>query len=207
MGYIHLSKQTIFTIKLDLLKISYLIINSPHLKLIGMISFIEFPDFFKNKYLYICLSFFITHSSCFTHTIPQRSMSIGSHAKNDSDFILMKQQQMPEIVPDIKGSLDELLKDSLVYPQKALIDKVEGTVFICFIVNEDKTTSDFIVLKGVRDDLNNEALRVAKMVKFSNPASQNGRIIKYRYCVPIRFQLNKVKKKWFDFICRIPRIW
>lgn len=160
-----------------------------------MISFIEFPGSFKNKYIYMCLLLFFTHYSCSTHIISEKSVKAENLVKNDSDFILMKQQQIPEIVPVIKGSLDKLIKDSLIYPQKALVDRVEGTIFICFIVNEDKTISDFMVLKGIRDDLNNEALRIAKMLEFLNPASQNGRIIKYRYCVPIKFQLNKVVKR------------
>ncbi|HOW20834.1 MAG TPA: energy transducer TonB, partial [Tenuifilaceae bacterium] len=51
------------------------------------------------------------------------------------------------------------------------------------------------VAKGIREDLNNEALRVAKLIKFDRPALQKGRPIEVEYTVPIVFDLRHLQKK------------
>lgn len=47
------------------------------------------------------------------------------------------------------------------------------------------------IIKGIREDLNNEALRVAKLINFDRPAMQRGKPIKVKYTVPVEFKLEK----------------
>lgn len=50
------------------------------------------------------------------------------------------------------------------------------------------------VLTGIRKDLNDEALRVVKLVNFEKPAMQSGKPIKVKYTIPVVFKLTEEKK-------------
>lgn len=61
-------------------------------------------------------------------------------------------------------------------------------VFIGFIVNEDGTTSDLKVLRGIGDDYDKEALRLVSTHPYLWVAGQCGdKKVKTRFNMPIRF--------------------
>jgi TonB family protein len=85
----------------------------------------------------------------------------------------------------------KFLQENLKYPVSAQKANHKGKVYIQFIVNTDGSADDFAVLKSTEDkDLDNEALRVLKLVKWI-PAKQSGRIVRSRFTVPIMFELAK----------------
>ncbi|MDR2972387.1 MAG: energy transducer TonB [Bacteroidales bacterium] len=62
------------------------------------------------------------------------------------------------------------LQTNLVYPQAAREEKIEGIVVVTFWIDSTAATSNFKISEGVREDIDNEALRVAKLIKFDKPA-------------------------------------
>jgi len=100
-----------------------------------------------------------------------------------------------EETPFFNGDLKEFIQGELIYPLSAKKDTVEGTVVISFIIDTLGLTINHRVVKGIRDDLNNEALRIAKQIKFDKPALQKGEPIAVEYTVPIIFDLRHLKKK------------
>ncbi|TCO07753.1 energy transducer TonB [Natronoflexus pectinivorans] len=100
-----------------------------------------------------------------------------------------------EEAPFFNGNLKEFIQGELVYPLSAKKDTIEGTVVISFKIDTLGLTVNHKVVKGIREDLNNEALRVAKLIKFDRPALQKGRPIEVEYTVPVVFDLRHLKKK------------
>lgn len=96
--------------------------------------------------------------------------------------------------PLFKGDLKEFIQSKLEYPLNAKKDTVEGTIVISFKIDTLGLTINHKVVKGIREDLNNEALRVAKLIKFNRPALQKGRPIEVEYTVPVVFDLRCSKK-------------
>jgi TonB family protein len=89
----------------------------------------------------------------------------------------------------------EFLQTNLIYPETAKEDKVEGQVFVAFWVDTNGYTSEHTIVKSVRQDLDDEVLRVAKLIKFDVPAKNvNGKPIGICYQVPFRFTLDDEKK-------------
>jgi len=80
--------------------------------------------------------------------------------------------------------------DRIIYPQGAINDTIGGVVLIDFYVETDGKTSSHRVVKGVRDDLNNEALRVVKLLNFDEPAYTRGIPVRTTYLLPISFLLD-----------------
>jgi outer membrane biosynthesis protein TonB len=59
-----------------------------------------------------------------------------------------------------------------------------------FVVEKDGTFSELKIAKGVRQDLDDEALRVVKLSPIWNPALKRGIPQKTSYTIPVFFQLD-----------------
>ncbi len=90
--------------------------------------------------------------------------------------------------------LKEFIDSNLCYSELDTTDSIVGSVYISFWIDTTGNTYNHKIIRGVRKDLNNEALRVAKLIKFERPAMQRGKPIKIRYTVPVEFKLPKQGK-------------
>ena len=101
-------------------------------------------------------------------------------------------QDAVEIMPEFPGGLTALRKylgDNLIYPDLEAEIGVSGTVYVQFIVSEDGIIDQ---IKGVRfpsSGLKLEAERVVKKMPKWEAGIQNGKRVKVRYTLPIKFQL------------------
>lgn len=94
-------------------------------------------------------------------------------------------EQMPEFI----GDVNKYIIDNLQYPLAAEKDGVMGRVVIKFIVGEDGTVREPVVLRGIREDVDNEALRMVQNMPKWKPGKQNGRAVDVYYTLPISFKL------------------
>ena len=87
--------------------------------------------------------------------------------------------------------LYEFLMENLIYPETAKADKIEGQVFVQFWIDTCGFTSEHKVIISIRQDLDDEALRVMKLVKFDIPAkTMNGnKPVGTCWQLPITFRL------------------
>ncbi len=100
-----------------------------------------------------------------------------------------------EVSPEFPGGQSELMKflqDNLRYPENAREKGIQGTVFVSFVVEKDGSASEYKLLRGVENgtDLDEEALRVIKMMPDWSPGYQRGEAVRVQYNLPIRFALN-----------------
>ncbi|MFV0501541.1 MAG: energy transducer TonB [Bacteroidales bacterium] len=111
-----------------------------------------------------------------------------------------KYAKYPEFKNGMKG-LYEFIQANIVYPQSVNDNFIEGVVYIEYIVDTLGYTSNHKILKGIREDIDNEALRVAKLIKYDKPAfSWRDEPIECVYYLPIKFTLHPKKpKKWWQF--------
>lgn len=92
-----------------------------------------------------------------------------------------------EDAPSFNGDIRDFIQRELHYPLSAQKDSVEGTVYISFMIDTLGETNNHKVVKGIRDDLNDEALRVTRKIKFDKPALQRGKPITVSLTVPVAF--------------------
>lgn len=91
--------------------------------------------------------------------------------------------------PLFNGDLKKFIQSELNYPLSAIKDTIEGMVVISFLIDKTGLTRNHNIIKGIRNDLDDEALRVTKLIKFATPALQKGKPIKVNYVVPVEFNL------------------
>lgn len=99
--------------------------------------------------------------------------------------------EKPAEFPGGISSFASYLQENLKYPIKAQKNKVEGKVYIQFVVNIDGSLSDFKVLKSVGSGCDEEAIRVIKNGPNWKPGTLSGKLVRTRFTQPITFQLTK----------------
>jgi periplasmic protein TonB len=95
---------------------------------------------------------------------------------------------MPEF-PGGEAALFRFLSVNLKYPEKAKRNKKEGKVYLSFVVGKDGKIRDISILHGT-PELNEEALRVVKLMPDWLPGIQNGKPVSVKYTFPVKFTLH-----------------
>lgn len=97
-----------------------------------------------------------------------------------------------ERVPEFPGGLEafgKFLATNIKYPASAREQKIQGRVIITFVVERDGSLSNERIVRGITNDLDNEALRVMKLSPHWKPGMQGNRPVRVQYSVPINFAL------------------
>ena len=108
--------------------------------------------------------------------------------------VFMVVEKMPEY-PGGDEARVKFLVENVKYPEEARKNGISGTVYITFIVEKDGKISNVKVLKGVDELLDNEALRVVKLMPVWQPGVQRGKPVRVQFNMPIQFNLDKGAKK------------
>jgi protein TonB len=98
-----------------------------------------------------------------------------------------------EQAPEYIGGYQEMMKyiaKNTKYPSLPRRIGIEGSVFISFVVNVDGSIADVQTIKGIHADCDKEAMRVISKMPAWKPGKQNGKAVKVRFVVPIKFQLS-----------------
>jgi protein TonB len=96
-----------------------------------------------------------------------------------------------------KGDLSELyqfIAKNLRYPEEAKEKKIEGKVFAKFVIEKDGSVTNVEIVKGVGYGMDEETLRVVKMLPKWNPGKQSGKAVRQAFTMPITFSLEEPKK-------------
>ncbi len=92
--------------------------------------------------------------------------------------------------PEFPGGMDSLkmfIHNNLKYPRQLMDSRTGGSVVIMFIVDKDGKIVDPVVMKGVNPDVNEEALRIIKMMPDWKPGTNGGMPVNKQYILPIDF--------------------
>lgn len=110
----------------------------------------------------------------------------------DDVFTVVESQ--PEF-PGGKEAFYEYVKDILIYPEIERIAKVEGSVFVQFIVEKNGQVTEVKTIKGIGDRCNAEAERVVKNAPHFIPGYNQGEAVRVRMMLPITFSLGSEVKQ------------
>lgn len=103
--------------------------------------------------------------------------------EQDEELIIDYLPQMPEII----GGLESLYS-KIKYPKFAQATRLEGRVAVQFIIDKQGKVTEPTIIRGVHPELDNEVLRVIKLIKFT-PGVQNGTLVKVRMVQTVYFKL------------------
>ena len=120
---------------------------------------------------------------------PMQLVQQPDNAKDEEPIDFYKVEEKP-VFPGGEKAFYKYLSNNIKYPETAMKNKIQGTVWVKFIIEKDGSISNVKVIRDANPDLNKEALRVIKSMPNWKPGKQNGKPVRVSYQVPIRFSLN-----------------
>lgn len=96
-------------------------------------------------------------------------------------------EQMPEY-PGGDKARQEFIAKNLIYPDTAIKMGAQGMIILQFIVETDGALSNIEVVKKFDDACAEEAVRVAKLMRW-NPGKQSGKEVRVKIYMPVKFKL------------------
>ncbi len=118
-------------------------------------------------------------------------LSISSHAQIDT---LSHDVEIETTAPEFPGgiiALQEYIAKNLVYPKRAKQKRVEGKVYVQFLVKEDGNITSIKISKGLSKECDEEVIRLMKNSPRWIPATEDRVPIENWMILPIEFTLNK----------------
>jgi protein TonB len=98
-------------------------------------------------------------------------------------------EEMPEPIGGFEN-MYAFLQSNLRYPEAARNNNIAGAVYLEFVVEKDGSISGVRVVVGVFPELDQEAMRVVKMMPKWKPGKQMGKAVRCYFQIPIRFTIN-----------------
>ena len=97
-------------------------------------------------------------------------------------------EQMPQF-PGGEAALLKYVATHLKYPAIAMEQEISGVVTLRFVVLEDGSVGDVIIMKSLEKHCDEEAKRVVKSLPRFIPGKQQGKAVRVWYTLPVRYVL------------------
>jgi TonB family protein len=86
------------------------------------------------------------------------------------------------------------LQKAISYPEQARKDKIEGTVYVTFVIEKDGKISNAKVLRGIGGGCDEVALNAIQNMPTWIPGKQRGEPVRVQFNMPIKFTLDNSKE-------------
>ena len=96
-------------------------------------------------------------------------------------------EEMPEF-PGGDIGLRNYLEQNLKYPQIALLNGIQGTVYVSFVITEEGNVVQPKIARSVDPALDKEALRLVSSQPRWKPGKQNGKLVKVNHTAKVVFK-------------------
>lgn len=107
--------------------------------------------------------------------------------KKDKHFI------KKPVFPGGQEALKKFIRDNMRYPKGAVNSRIEGTVSLKYTINHQGKVIDAKVIKGLGYGCDEEAIRLARLLKFEVPKTRNLKV-QFHKDLHVHFRLPKTRK-------------
>lgn len=114
---------------------------------------------------------------------------LGTGERNTSTGTGANSSESIEILPSFPGGIDrmnEFIRINISYPRSEQLAHKEGIVEVGFIVKANGELTDYHIIKGVTTALDEEAMRVLKLMPEWNPGLQHNKVVNN---VPVKISI------------------
>jgi protein TonB len=153
----------------------------------------------KSRLIVIFLMMFALFGTMYGQTLEREPQVIKTEEDASSRAIsklkklnqtIQSNDKMPEF-PGGDAALMAFLRSHIHYPLGAAKFGVEGRVVVQFVVQKDGSVTEIKVAKSVDKELDEEAIRVCKLLPKFKPAVVDGEPAAVWYTLPVTFKLQK----------------
>lgn len=97
-----------------------------------------------------------------------------------------------DVAPQFPGgekAMMDWFADHINYPEEAKKEKIEGSVYVRFIVEKDGSLTHIKILRSPHDSLSDEVIRVVNEMPKWEPGKTDGKIVRVIHSLPVQFTL------------------
>jgi TonB family protein len=109
------------------------------------------------------------------------------NAKKKEGFFMVV-EELPQF-PGGNAAMNSWIYDNMKYPGDAVKKKIEGKVYVTFLITSAGKIKNVEVLQSVNPLLDSEAKRIIAAMPDWKPGTQSGKAVDVRYKVPVDFKL------------------
>ena len=121
----------------------------------------------------------------------------GSSQAGDKTVPYFDCDQRPQFFgsSDPRHFMKEWVYQYLKYPQSAMVNGIQGTVMVQFVIDKDGSVTDVKVVKSVDEELDAEALKVIQASPKWKAGKVGGQKVRASITLPVEFRLEKKSGK------------
>ena len=119
---------------------------------------------------------------------PAASTAKVQSEESATDNVFNTVEVMPQF-PGGEGAMMQFLAANMKYPKEAMDKKIQGRVILKFVITSTGKVGDITVVRGVDPLLNDEAVRIVKLLPDFTPGMIDGKPVSVWYVLPISFKL------------------
>lgn len=95
-----------------------------------------------------------------------------------------------EVEPQFPGGMDSLMNYIILNTEFPGSYEGQGNVYVQFVIEKSGEITNIKVVKGVNDAYDKEAIKVIESMPNWSPGEINGKAVRCRYTLPIRFTIH-----------------
>jgi periplasmic protein TonB len=119
---------------------------------------------------------------------PSDQIIVTDTNKSEDEVLFVVVEESPEFPGGDKARF-KYISENVQYPEAAREKKIQGTVFVSFVVEADGAISNVTVLRGIGGGCDEEAVRVIENMPKWTPGKQRGKNVRVKFNMPIKFVL------------------
>jgi TonB family protein len=112
---------------------------------------------------------------------------------SNGDSVYMIVDEAPEFQGGGVEKVQDYVQQNLIYPPAAQELKIQGKVFVQWIVDEKGLVTKVKIVRGVSQELDAEVFRIISSMPGWKPGIKDGRPVKVQYTLPVQFATNMKK--------------
>jgi protein TonB len=125
-----------------------------------------------------------------TLSISDTDMTVLEEEVDEIEVVSFNMVEQKPIYPGGDIALLKFISDSTKYPEEALQNAISGKVYVQFVIDAEGYVTNVQIAKGVAPILDQEAIRVIKLMPRWTPGEQRGKPVSVSFVVPINFYLD-----------------
>lgn len=120
--------------------------------------------------------------------VQEIELNIEEEIEEEQIFLVV--EEMPEY-PGGQGALMAFVRENVVYPEIAIDNNIEGTVYVSFVVDKTGKVNNIKILRGVHPALDKEAIAVVQKLRGFSIGKQRGKPVSVQFNLPIKFNISE----------------
>src|SRR5688572_13786760 len=119
---------------------------------------------------------------------PTQNQLPVSEIDSPQDSVILTVGEQPKF-PGGEAAMMAFLAKNIKYPKEAFENRIEGLSIITFVVDHRGYTGNYRILKPLGYGTDQEAIRVLQTMPKWIPGKRDGKPVKVRYTLPVKFSL------------------